>query len=153
MPDDSKILCISGPNLQLLGKREPAIYGSETLASIHRRMVDRAGQIGARIEARQSNHEGEIVTWICDALGEFDGLVLNPGAYSHTSYAIHDAIKAVGLPCVEVHLSHIDGREEFRRQSHVAPACVGRVSGFGAESYMLGLDGIVGYLRAHEPRG
>jgi 3-dehydroquinate dehydratase-2 len=137
------IVCISGPNLQLLGTREPEIYGSETLAAIHTRLLARATELGARVEARQTNHEGTIVDWIGEARGSFEGILLNPGAYTHTSIAIHDALKAVALPCVEVHLSNPDGREAFRRRSRVAPACIGRVSGFAGESYLLALEGLV----------
>lgn len=142
-----RVLCISGPNLQLLGKREPAIYGNETLAQIHDRLAVRGRELGVNVDARQTNHEGEIVQWIGDALGVFHGLLLNPGAYTHTSIAIYDALRAVGLPAVEVHLSNPDARESFRRRSRVAPACVGRVAGFGGESYLLALAGLRSKLR------
>jgi 3-dehydroquinate dehydratase-2 len=143
-----KILCISGPNLQLLGKREPEIYGEKTLADIHRDLARRAKELGVSIATRQSNHEGKIVDWIGDAREDgFAGILLNPGAYTHTSIAIYDAIKGVALPTIEVHLSNPDAREEFRRTSRVAPACVGRVAGFGAASYALALDGLVTRLR------
>ena len=139
----SKILCISGPNLQLLGTREPNVYGKETLAAIHQRLAARAAELGVTIECKQSNHEGAIVDWIGEAPGRFDGLLLNPGAYTHTSIAIYDALKAVGLPCVEVHLSNPDAREAFRRRSRIAAACMARVAGFGGESYALALEGLV----------
>jgi len=143
-----RVLCISGPNLQLLGKREPEIYGKKTLADIHRDLSRRAKERGVRITTRQSNHEGKIVDWIGAAREEgFAGILLNPGAYTHTSIAIYDAIKAVALPTIEVHLSNPDAREAFRRRSRVAPACVGRVAGFGAASYALALDGLVTHLR------
>ena len=143
----ARVLCLSGPNLQLLGTREPEIYGPVTLAEIHARLAARGRVLGAEIEARQSNHEGTLVDWIGDArTGGFAGLLLNPGAYTHTSIAIHDALKAVSLPCVEVHLSNPDAREAFRRRSHVARACVGRVAGFGADSYELALEGLLRFL-------
>lgn len=139
-----RVLCISGPNLQLLGTREPEVYGTVTLAEIHARIAARGKQLGADIDARQTNHEGTIVDWIGEARADgFGGILLNPGAYTHTSIAIHDALKAVGLPCVEVHLSNPDAREPFRRRSRVARACLGRVAGFGADSYELALDGLV----------
>jgi 3-dehydroquinate dehydratase II len=144
-----RILCISGANLQLLGTREPTVYGRETLAEIHSRLEARARALGAEIEARQTNHEGTIVDWIGSAPGDgFVGLLLNPGAYTHTSIAISDALRAVALPCVEVHLSNPDAREPMRRRSYVARACVGRVAGFGAASYELALDGLVRLLGA-----
>jgi 3-dehydroquinate dehydratase-2 len=144
-----KILCISGPNLQLLGSREPSVYGRETLAEIHARLVARGRELGAAVEPKQTNHEGTIVDWIGAAPSEgFAGLLLNPGAYTHTSIAIYDALRAVGLPCVEVHLSNPDAREAFRRRSRVAAACIGRVSGFGGTSYLLALEGLVARLRS-----
>lgn len=144
----TRILCISGPNLQLLGKREPEVYGRETLAEIHTRVETHARSLGVKIDTRQTNHEGTIVDWIGAAPGDgFAGLLLNPGGYTHTSIAILDALRAVGLPCIEVHLSNPDAREPFRRRSYVARACVGRVAGFGADSYELALDGLVRVLR------
>jgi 3-dehydroquinate dehydratase-2 len=144
-----KLLCISGPNLQLLGSREPAVYGRETLAEIHARLAKRASELGAEVDARQTNHEGTMVDWIGAAPSEgFAGLLLNPGAYTHTSIAIYDALRAVGLPCVEVHLSNPDAREAFRRRSRVAAACIGRVAGFGGASYVLALEGLVARLHA-----
>ena len=142
-----RILCISGPNLQLLGTREPAIYGTATLAQIYERLSARAGELGVTLDCRQTNHEGAIVDMIGGALGTFDGILLNAGAFTHTSIAILDALKAVALPCVEVHLSNPDAREEFRHRSRIAPACVGLVAGFGAESYLLALEGLVRLLR------
>lgn len=139
-----RVLCISGPNLQLLGSREPEIYGKTTLAEIHQRLEARAKALGAGFEGRQSNHEGAIIDWIGGARVEgFSGLLLNPGAYTHTSIAIYDALRAVALPCVEVHLSNPEAREPFRRRSRVARACIGRVSGFGPASYELALEGLV----------
>ena len=144
-----RVLCLSGPNLQLLGSREPSIYGAATLADIHARLAEVAASRGASVDCRQSNHEGDLVDWIGAAPGDgFAAIVLNPGAYTHTSIALHDALKAVGLPAVEVHLSNPDAREEFRRHSFVAPACVGRVAGFGALSYELGLLGALAKIGA-----
>jgi len=143
------ILCISGPNLQLLGTREPAIYGKVTLAEIHSRLTTRARALGATVDARQTNHEGTVVDWIGDApKANVSGLLLNPGAYTHTSIAIYDALRSVGLPCVEVHLSNPDAREAFRRRSRIAPACIARVAGFGADSYELALEGLLRALAA-----
>jgi 3-dehydroquinate dehydratase-2 len=143
-----RLLCISGPNLQLLGTREPEVYGRETLAAIHARLKTRAKSLGVVLDARQTNHEGQIVDWIGSAPADgFAGLLLNPGAYTHTSIAILDAVRAVALPCVEVHLSNVDAREALRRRSYVARACIARVSGFGADSYELALDGLARVLR------
>ncbi len=142
-----RILCISGPNLQLLGTREPDVYGSVTLAEIHERLQARARTLGVEVDARQTNHEGTMLDWIGEARQRgFAGLLLNPGAYTHTSIALYDAVRAVALPCVEVHLSNPDAREPFRRRSWVARACAGRVAGFGADSYELALGGLVRLL-------
>jgi 3-dehydroquinate dehydratase II len=143
----TRVLCISGPNLQLLGTREPEVYGREKLADIHARLAARGQALGVDVDARQTNHEGEIVDWIGDAPRQgFSGLLLNPGAYTHTSIAVLDALRAVALPCVELHLSNPDAREPFRRRSYVARACVGRVAGFGPDSYELALEGLVRHL-------
>jgi 3-dehydroquinate dehydratase-2 len=142
-----RVLCVSGPNLQLLGTREPEVYGTATLAEIHARLAARGRELGAEVDTRQTNHEGTIVDWLGEARASgFAGLLLNPGAYTHTSIAIHDALKAVSLPCIEVHLSNPDAREPFRRRSRIARACVGRVAGFGPDSYELALDGLVRFL-------
>jgi 3-dehydroquinate dehydratase-2 len=141
-----RILVLSGPNLQLLGVREPAIYGKETLAAIHERVEARAAELGADVATFQSNHEGDLLDWIAAARGTFDGILLNAGALTHTSLALFDALQAVRIPCVEVHLSNPEAREPYRRESRVAPACVGKVSGFGGDSYVLGLEGLVGHL-------
>jgi 3-dehydroquinate dehydratase-2 len=133
--------------LQLLGTREPAIYGKETLADIHARLAVRAGELDAEVEGFQSNHEGALLDRIGAALGRFEGLLLNAGALTHTSLALFDGIKAVGLPCVEVHLSNPEAREAYRHESKVAPACIGKVSGFGGDSYLLALEGLVRWLR------
>lgn len=137
---------LSGPNLQLLGTREPAIYGKETLADIHGRLQDRARELGVAVEAFQSNHEGALLDRIGAARGTFDGLLLNGGALTHTSLALFDAIKAVGLPCVEVHLSNPEAREAYRHESKLAPACIAKVSGFSGDSYLLALEGLVRWL-------
>lgn len=142
-----RVLVVSGPNLQLLGTREPAIYGTTTLAQIHAHLARVGEQLGFEVEARQSNHEGDLVTWVGEArLGGFVGVVINPGGYTHTSVALLDAIKASGLPVVEVHLSNPDAREPFRRRSYAARGCLGRVAGFGARSYELGLRGLIEHL-------
>jgi len=141
-----RILCISGPNLRLLGTREPAIYGKETLAEIHGRVAARASELGVSVDAQQSNHEGDLVDFVCNARGVFDGILLNAGAFTHTSIAILDALLAVSVPAVEVHLSNPEAREDFRRQSIVARGCIGKVSGFGGDSYVLALEGLVRYL-------
>jgi 3-dehydroquinate dehydratase-2 len=143
----ARVLCLSGPNLQLLGTREPEVYGRATLAEIHARLAARGRDLGAEVDARQTNHEGTLLDWIGDArTSGFAGLLLNPGAFTHTSIALYDALKAVALPCIEVHLSNPDAREAFRRRSRVAPACVGRVAGFGPDSYELALEGLVRVL-------
>jgi 3-dehydroquinate dehydratase-2 len=142
-----RVLCVSGPNLHLLGTREPGIYGTATLASIHERLAARARAMKVEIDSRQTNHEGTIVDWIGDARKEaFSGILLNPGAYTHTSIAILDALRGAALPCIEVHLSNPEAREPFRRRSRIAAACLGRVAGFGADSYELALEGLVRVL-------
>jgi len=143
-----KILCISGPNLGLLGTREPDVYGRETLADIHKRLKKRATELGVTVDAKQSDVEGEIVKWIGAAPKRYAGLLLNAAAYTHTSLAIFDALRATGLPCVEVHLSNPEAREAYRRKSLIARACIGKVSGFRGDSYVLALEGLVGALRS-----
>jgi 3-dehydroquinate dehydratase-2 len=145
------IACFSGPNLQLLGTREPEIYGSETLADIHDRLRLRGEALDVRVDARQSNHEGVLCDWIAELVApqtRADGLLLNAGAYTHTSIALYDALRATRIPTVEVHLSNPEAREAFRRRSRVAPACIAKVSGFGSESYLLALEGLVRKLRS-----
>ena len=134
-----RVLVLNGPNLNMLGIREPATYGSQTLADIEAMCVAEGQTLGLEVEARQSNHEGELVTWIQQALGQFGGIVINPGAYSHTSVAIHDALRAVGLPVIEVHLSNIYTRESFRHHSYVSPVATGVICGLGATGYRLAL--------------
>ncbi len=143
-----KVLILHGPNLNLLGTREPEVYGSETLDEINRRLQTAAAERGIEVRCIQSNSEGVLIDAIHDARHWADGIVFNPGAYTHTSFALRDAIIAVGLPTVEVHLSNVDAREEFRRRSVIAPVCVGKVAGFGWYSYVLGLDAL---LRGLQP--
>lgn len=142
----TRILVLSGPNLQLLGTREPEIYGSETLKDVHKRLVARGKELGVAVTARQSNHEGELCDWIGASRGVYDGLLLNAAAYTHTSLALFDALKAVPLPCIEVHISNPEAREAYRHSSRIAPACVAKVSGFGTDSYVLALEGLVRLL-------
>jgi len=142
-----KILIIHGPNLNLLGTREPDKYGTKTIESIDNDLNTIALKLGIDIEIFQSNTEGDIVTKIQHAMDAFDGVVINPAAYTHTSIAIRDALLAVKLPAVEVHLSNIHAREEFRQKSFIAPVCIGQISGFGANSYILGLKAITEYLK------
>lgn len=135
-----KVLFLNGPNLNLLGTREPDKYGHTTLAEIEEMVRDHATKRDAGIEFRQSNIEGELVTWIQEASGAFDAVVLNAAAYTHTSVAIRDAIGAVSTPVIEIHLSNVHAREEFRHTSLIAPVCRGQIAGFGAGSYVLGLE-------------
>jgi 3-dehydroquinate dehydratase-2 len=137
-----RVLVLNGPNLNMLGIREPATYGSQTLADIEALCMSEGEALGIEVEARQSNHEGELVTWIQQALGAFGGIVINPGAYSHTSVAIHDALRAVGLPVIEVHLSNIYTRESFRHHSYVSPVATGVICGLGATGYRLALGAL-----------
>lgn len=137
-----RILVLNGPNLGLLGTREPEIYGRETLADIMARVVEEAGRRGLTVETVQSDVEGELVAAIGRARGVFDGIILNPAAYTHTSVALHDAIKASGVPTVEVHLSNVYAREGYRHESLTAGVCVGQICGFGSAGYLLALDAL-----------
>jgi 3-dehydroquinate dehydratase-2 len=134
-----KVLFLNGPNLNLLGERETDKYGRMTLADIEKRVRDQAAKLGAEVEFRQSNHEGELVSWIQQAKGSANVIVINAAAYTHTSVALRDAILACGVPTIEIHLSNIHAREEFRHRSLIAPVCRGQISGFGPNSYVLGL--------------
>lgn len=142
-----KILVLHGPNLNLLGMREPGIYGSVTLAEINQTLQTAAASLGAEVTCLQANSEGALVDAIHSARGTQQGLLINAGAYTHTSIAIRDAIAAVNIPTVEVHLSNIYRREEFRHHSYIAPIAIGQISGFGAESYYLGLQALVHHLQ------
>lgn len=141
----ANISVLHGPNLNLLGMRERSIYGNVTLATINRALVAAAGDDN-EIQTFQSNHEGALIDEIQRAREWADGLLLNPGAFTHYSYAIRDAVAGVALPTVEVHLSNIHSREEFRHRSVIAPVCIGQISGFGWRSYLLGLQGLLAYL-------
>lgn len=136
----SKYLIINGPNLNMLGIREPAVYGNRTYEDLCGFIKNFADGLGAEVDFFQNNCEGEIVTKIQETLGRYDGIVMNPGAYAHYSYAIHDAIKSVTTPCVEVHISDISKREEFRRTSVTAPACIKMISGMGFDGYNMALE-------------
>jgi 3-dehydroquinate dehydratase II len=142
------ILVLNGPNLNLLGKREPGVYGVVTLESILDSLKADAQALQVQISAVQSNHEGVLIDAIHGAIDQHQGILINPGAYTHTSVAIRDAIAGVAIPTVEVHLSNIHRREEFRHHSYIAPVAIGQISGFGAESYRLGLRALVQHLRA-----
>ena len=142
-----KILVINGPNMQLLGKREPEVYGRDTLSDIEKTLTDLASDKGVKIIFFQSNHEGEILDELGASLERgVDGIIINPAAYTHTSIAIRDAIKAVGIPAVEVHMSNINSRENFRHNSVTAPVCIGQICGFGMKSYEMALNALFDYI-------
>lgn len=142
-----KILVINGPNLNMLGTREPEKYGTTTLAEIEKELYAYSFELGIDLETFQSNHEGEIIDKIQEALNNFDGILINAGGYTHTSVAIRDAISSVNLPCVEVHMTNIYAREEFRHQSLIAPVCVGHIVGLGVNGYKLGLKALNDYIK------
>jgi 3-dehydroquinate dehydratase-2 len=142
-----KILVLNGPNLNLLGTREPAVYGSATLADVEAQCRDSAARLNVGVELRQSNHEGQLIDWIHEAgaaqrAGSLLGVVLNAGAYTHTSVALHDAIKGTGVPVIEVHISNVHAREAFRHHSYLSPVAAGVVVGFGIDGYALAIQGL-----------
>ncbi|MCL6610086.1 MAG: type II 3-dehydroquinate dehydratase [Peptococcaceae bacterium] len=138
-----KVLVLNGPNLNLTGKREPEVYGTATLAEIEEKIRDLAGRIGVETDFHQSNHEGELVDWIHKAGEAYDAVVFNPGAYAHYSIAIRDAVASVPVPVVEVHMSNVHAREDFRRRLVIAPVSAGQITGLGVSSYLLGLRAAV----------
>lgn len=139
-------MVLHGPNLNLLGVREPDLYGRVDLAQINTVLVELANRRGYVIECIQSNHEGMLIDALHGAVGRYAGVLFNPGALSHTSIALRDAIKAIGIPTVECHVSNIAAREPFRRKSHISPVCVGTVTGFGPRSYVIALEALIGYV-------
>lgn len=141
-----RLLVLHGPNLNLLGTREPSVYGRMSLPDIDKSIARKSGELGIAVQTKQSNIEGELVTWIQDARGHFDGIIINPAAYTHTSLAIRDAIAAVGLPTVEVHLSNIHQREEFRHHSFIAGVALGQIAGFGPIGYILAMEALAARL-------
>ena len=144
-----KILVIHGPNLNLLGRREPEIYGATTLEQIDQALVEYGRQYSVEVHCFQSNHEGELINRIHEAAEKYDGMIINPAGYTHTSIALRDALQACRIPAVEVHLSNIHGREEFRRRSVTAAACIGQICGFGPDSYKLGIKALL-FVSQHQ---
>ncbi len=147
------ILILHGPNLNLLGEREPQIYGALTLAEIDQRLATYGAQLGLEVRTFQSNSEGALIDALHEARHWAKGVVFNPGGYTHTSVALRDAVAAIDLPVIEVHLSNTQGREEFRHRSLIAPVCVGQISGFGWHSYRLGLEALLGWLEERTGQG
>ena len=144
----STVLVLNGPNLNMLGTREPEVYGSQTLDDINALVAARADSHGLTTDFRQSNHEGELVTWIQQSMGTTAGIIINAGALTHTSVALHDAFKAVNLPMIEVHLSNVYQREPFRHKSYLSPVAKGVICGFGADSYLLAVDAMASLLKS-----
>ncbi len=142
-----KILVLHGPNLNLLGTREPAVYGNLTLEEINVALLKLGDELGCKLSIKQSNSEGVLVDLIQSAFGKFDGILINPAAYTHTSVAIRDALSAVAIPTIEVHLSNIHSREEFRTKSFIAPIALGQICGFGVDSYLLGLRALCRHIK------
>ncbi len=147
MAKKKRVLVLNGPNLNLLGKRQPEIYGRLTLEQIGKKIQALAKELGVDVEIRQSNSEGELVSWIQEAPKQFGAIVINPAAYTHSSVALRDAITAAGIPAIEVHISNIYKREEFRKHSYIAGVAVGQIAGFGVQSYLLGLRAAVEILK------
>lgn len=145
-----RILFLNGPNLNLLGQREPKVYGNASLKEIESLVRERAKAKSVEVEFRQSNLEGELVTWIQESKTSFEAIVLNAAAYTHTSVALRDAISATSIPTIEIHLSNVHAREEFRHHSMIASVCVGQIAGFGPQSYLLGLDAAVNVIETRK---
>jgi 3-dehydroquinate dehydratase-2 len=143
----TRVFVLNGPNLNMLGRREPGVYGNDTLASIEASVHKLAPELGLEVEFRQTNHEGQLVDWIQEAFERAKGIVLNPGAYTHTSIAIHDAIRAAGVPVIELHLSNVFAREPFRHHSYVSPVAAGVMCGFGAKGYLLALRALADIVK------
>ena len=144
----SLVFVLNGPNLNLLGSRETAVYGDKTLADIEKITTAAAGKHGLAVDFRQTNQEGTLIDWLHEAKAKAAGVVINPGGFTHTSVALHDAVKAIGLPVIELHLSNIFAREEFRHHSYVSPVARGVICGFGADGYRLAIDALAGVIQA-----
>ncbi|WP_366657287.1 type II 3-dehydroquinate dehydratase [Fodinicurvata sp. EGI_FJ10296] len=150
MPNAATIMIVNGPNLNLLGVRQPDIYGTETLGDIEAACAERSATLGLECDFRQTNHEGEIVSWTHEARSNHDGIIINAGAYSHTSIAILDALRACDLPVVEVHMTNIHSRESFRHHSYISLAATGMICGFGSQGYLLALDAVARLIAEKE---